>query len=270
MQTKTFSHTRVKDATLGIVEAVFASHLVDEATLKLAGPEVIDKDGDVTLKGAFTQGQEVVVSAYGHASWQPGAPPIGKGVIREEGDEAIATLQFFMDIPAAADTFKAVAALGDLQEWSYSLHDVTASRATVGGKSVQVLQKVGLVKEVSPVLMGAGVRTRTLSTKSGEVDPDLETETHHPKSGERLQFSEHVAQVMADVDALTARASEIKALRAEKGKTISDTTLEQLGELADRLEAVKALTIVEPEESPTPDAAQAEWLRFVALSQGVS
>ena len=43
--------SRVKDATLGIIEAVFASHLVDRADLAKAAADVIDKDGDVTLKG---------------------------------------------------------------------------------------------------------------------------------------------------------------------------------------------------------------------------
>ena len=41
----------------------------------------------MTLKGAFTTGQAVVVSAYGHGSWE-GKLPVGKGVIREEGDLA--------------------------------------------------------------------------------------------------------------------------------------------------------------------------------------
>lgn len=337
MQTKALSGARVKDATLGIVEVVFASHLVDEAVLKSVGPEVIDKDGDVTLKGAFTDGQEIVLSAYGHASWNPGAPPIGKGVIREEGSEAVATLQFFMDIPGAADTFKAVQGLGDLQEWSYSLHQVQSTRATVAGKGVRVLQKVGLVKEVSPVLMGAGVQTRTLSTKQadtkqldsslrrllraagrarwtgwsyvenydldegfavftiesydgslarlvqvdftrtdtavtlGDVEVEVhETEVYLPKSGERLQFSEHVAAVVADVDALTVRASEVVALRAEKGKSINPAVVEQLRHLASRMDDIKAL-VAEPTNDIQPPLAelQHELLRFASLAQGV-
>ena len=169
MSTKTLTRVRVKDATLGIVEAVFASHLVDEAALSMAKADCIDKDGDVTLKGAFTKGQAVVVSAYGHGSWE-GRLPVGKGVIREEGDQAIAELQFFMDTTHGLDTFKTVAELSedDLQEWSYSLHDVVAERGKVAGKSVRILRKVGLVKEVSPVLMGAGVETRTLAVKDNK------------------------------------------------------------------------------------------------------
>lgn len=168
MQKKTLARVRVKDAELGIIEAVFASHLVDRADLATATADVIDKDGDVTLKGAFTDGQPVVISAYGHGSWD-GKLPVGKGVITEVDDLAVMTGQFFLNTTHGADTFEVVKELSedDLQEWSYSLHDVTASRAMVAGKSVRLLERVKLVKEVSPVLMGAGVDTRTLSAKSG-------------------------------------------------------------------------------------------------------
>lgn len=336
MDKKSLTRVRVKNAELGIVEAVFASHLIDPADMATATAEVIDADGDVTLKGAFTEGQPVVVSAYGHGSWE-GRLPVGKGKIREQGSEAIADLQFFMNTPHGRDTFETVKELSDddLQEWSYSLHDVKAVRATVAGKQVRVLQRVGLVKEVSPVLMGAGVQTRTLATKNRkQLDSSLrsllraagrarwngwvwiedydidegfvvfgiedylagderlvqvgftrtdtavvldeneldvhETAVYLPKQAGGLQFSEHVAAVVADVDALTARASEVVALRAEKGKKISAESVEQLHLLVERLAQVKAL--IEPPATPettTDDDAIAEYARFVALAQGV-
>ena len=85
----------------------------------------------------------------------------GRSTIREVGNEAILEGEFFMDTTHGRDAFLTVKALSDagLQEWSYSLHDVTASRAQVAGKSVRVLERIALVKEVSPVLMGAGVST---------------------------------------------------------------------------------------------------------------
>lgn len=335
MSTKTLTRVRVKDATLGIVEAVFASHLVDEAGLSIAKADCIDKDGDVTLKGAFTEGQSVVVSAYGHGSWE-GRLPVGKGVIREEGDQAIAELKFFMDTTHGLDTFKTVAELSvaDLQEWSYSLHDVVAERGKVAGKSVRILRKVGLVKEVSPVLMGAGVETRTLAVKEHkQLDSSLrrllraagrsrftgwvwledydtdegfvvygvdsydgderlvqvdftrtdtsvtlgeaETDVHAsavflPKQG-RQQFSEQVEAVVAAVDSLTARASEVVALRAEKGKSLSDATTEGLARLVASVDQVKALLDEQPATTTTPpDGLQAEFLKFVSLTtQGV-
>lgn len=340
MQHKTITSVRIKDADQGLVEVVFASHLVDRSQLKTAPADVIDKDGDVTLKGAFTAGQPVVISAYGHGSWE-GKLPLGKGTIREDGDLAVMDGQFFMETTHGRDAFLTVKALSEagLQEWSYSLHEVKASRATVAGRSVRVLEQVGLVKEVSPVLMGAGVETRTLAVKNrkqldssirsllrtagqdrwssladwvyveaydvdegfavfclysyetgqerlvqvdftrtdtsvtlGDTEVEVhETEVYLPKSADRLPFSEHAAAVVAAVDALNARASEVMALRAEKGKQISSSSAEQLRKLADLLDGTKALLT-----SPTPtdttttdDEAVAEYARFVALSQGV-
>lgn len=171
MQHKTITSVRVKDADQGLIEAVFASHLVTASQLKNATADVIDKDGDVTLKGAFTEGQNVVISAYGHGSWE-GRLPVGKGVIREQDDLAVCEMKFFMDTTHGRDTFLTIKELSDgnggesLQEWSYSLHDVKASRAQVAGRNVRVLEQIALVKEVSPVLMGAGVQTRTLDVKA--------------------------------------------------------------------------------------------------------
>jgi hypothetical protein len=338
MQKKALVRVTVKDAELGLVEAVFASHLVTEAELKSAPAEVIDADGDVTLKGAFTTGQKVVISAYGHKSWE-GLLPVGKGTIREDGDLAVMSGQFFMETTHGRDTFLTVKALSedDLQEWSYSLHDVKASRATVAGRAVRVLEQVGLVKEVSPTLMGAGVDTRTLATKGNkqldtsirtllraaavdrwpavdwiyvhafDIDEgfavfalydyydykserlvrvdfsrtdssvtlgDDEVEVHQtevflPKSADRLiSFSEHAAAVVAAVDGLTARASEVVALRAEKGKQISVNSADQLRELANSIDRVKAL-IPTAQTTDNPSESQAEYLRFISLEQGV-
>ena len=338
MQTKTITRVRVKDAEQGLVEAVFASHLVSVDQLKNASADVIDKDGDVTLKGAFTNGQAVVVSAYGHGSWE-GKLPVGKGVIREEGDLAICDMKFFMDTTHGLDAFRTVKELSEdgLQEWSYSLNEVKASRAQVAGRNVRVLEQVALVKEVSPVLMGAGVDTRTRSVKGrkqldssirsllrtagqerwadradwvyveaydvdegfavfclysygsgqerlvqvdftrtdtsvtlGDVEVEVhETEVYLPKSADRLPFSEHVDAVVAAVDGLTARASEVVALRAEKGKTISTASAAKLADLADRLAQVKALTDTPANDNHPHDDVEAEFLRFVALAQGV-
>lgn len=345
MQKKALVRVTIKDADLGTVEAVFASHLVSADELKSASAEVIDKDGDVTLKGAFTAGQKVVISAYGHGSWK-GQLPVGKGVIEERGDIAVMTGQFLMDTTHGRDAFLTVKALSedDLQEWSYSLDEVKASRAIVAGRSVRVLEQVKKVKEVSPCLVGAGVATRTLETKDrkqldtsirrllreagiarwfpnrdmpgwvfvhaydideGFVVFDLydsydydagrlvrvdftrtdtavtlgddeievhETEVFLPKSADRLSFSEHAKAVVAAVDELTARASEVVALRAEKGKQISTASLDQLRQLADSVDAVKSLIPAAQTTDNHPDVdLQDEFLRFASTlaHQGV-
>src|SRR5262245_27283257 len=78
---------------------------------------VVDKDNDVTIPGAFAEGAPVRIAAWGH-NWD--VPVIGKGILGQDDTRAWVDGEFFIDIPAANDTYKAVKALGDLQEWSYS------------------------------------------------------------------------------------------------------------------------------------------------------
>jgi len=153
--TKTIRDVRIKSADEGTIEAVFA-------TL-----DVVDADGDVTRKGAFTEGASVIISAYNHGSWT-GALPVGKGTIHERGNEAVLDGQFFLNTTHGHDTFETVKELGaaGLQEWSYSLEEVVSEKGTLDGRRVNFLTKIGTVREVSPTIRGAGVNTRVLATKS--------------------------------------------------------------------------------------------------------
>lgn len=161
---KTLTRVEIKDADQGLIEAVFC-------TLG-----VVDKDGDVIVKGAFDEGAAVVISAYGHMSWE-GELPVGYGTIHEIGDEAVLKGQFFLNTDHGRNTWETVKELSklQLQEWSYSLHDVKASSGTVDGRKVRIIEK-NTVKEVSPVLRGAGVATRTVDVKAnlrGDTPQDL-------------------------------------------------------------------------------------------------
>lgn len=158
MDSKTLRNVEVKAGDKGQVTAVFATF------------NVIDKDGDVTLPGAYDDGAEVIISAYQHQSWG-GALPVGKGRIRTTKTEAILEGQFFMDTVSGRDTFTVVKNLGPRQQWSYSLADVTAERGQFDGKDVNFLKRIH-VDEVSPVLVGAGVNTRTLATKAARTSEE--------------------------------------------------------------------------------------------------
>lgn len=149
---KHLSRVEVKDAARGEVTAIFSTF------------DVVDSDGDVTLAGAFDEGTVVPISAYGHTSWQ-GAPPVGKATIHTTAKEAILEGQFFMDTQGGKDTFTAVKELGALGQWSYGYDPVEFHFGDHDGKDVRFLSKLK-VHEVSPVLLGAGVGTRTLSAKS--------------------------------------------------------------------------------------------------------
>lgn len=151
VDSKYLKGVEIKDTSKGTVSAVFSTF------------NVIDSDGDVTMPDAFTDGAEVAISAYGHTSWG-GALPAGKGVIRTTKSEAILEGQFFMDTQHGKDTFAVVKAMGVRQQWSYGFDIIDAAPGQFDGKDVQFLQKLA-VHEVSPVLVGAGVNTRTLAAK---------------------------------------------------------------------------------------------------------
>lgn len=145
----------VKDAEKGLVEAVLSTF------------DTIDHDGDVTLSDAFEDGAPVVMSAYGHSSWM-GALPVGKGTIKVTEKDARFVGQFFMDTPHGRDTFATIKGMGALQEYSYG-YDVLATGDPKElpeelQKAKRVIAKLQ-VFEASPVLLGAGIDTRTVSAK---------------------------------------------------------------------------------------------------------
>jgi hypothetical protein len=221
-----------------------------EVTAVFATLEVIDLDGDVTRKGAFTNNAPVVISAYGHTSWD-GQLPVGKGTITERKNEAILNGSFLLNTTHGRDTWETVKELSEagLQEWSYSLHNVAYELGEQDGRQVRFLNKID-VKEVSPVLRGAGIDTRTLVTKAGN-----------------LKFSDHRDAVLTSLDDLTKRALEVVTLRAAEGKQCPS-----VNELADELEQrVKQLRDGLTVEPPTPcDDDIREWMRSIAIAQGVT
>jgi hypothetical protein len=166
--TKSFGDVVVKSATKGTVSAVFSTF------------NVIDKDGDLTLPGAIKDGTQVVISAYGHQSHN-GVLPVGKGIIRTTNTEAVLDGQFFLGTQHGRETFEVVKALSEagLQEWSYSLQNVKRRAVSEGGQHYYVIEDIGLIKEVSPVLIGSGVNTRTLTAKSATGADLAEIERIH-------------------------------------------------------------------------------------------
>lgn len=239
MGTKSLNQVEVKDADKGEVSAVFATF------------DVIDSDRDVTKAGAFEDGAEVLISAYGHQSWG-GALPVGKGVIRSTAKEAILEGRFFMDTAAGRDTFTVVKELGGRQEWSYGYDPVKFSYGEFEGQRVRFLEGQK-VHEVSPVLLGAGVNTRTLSAKGADS----------------MTFSGEAEAVLAALTALTDRAADVLAKRQEKGKGLGAESADLLQKVDAEMARLKALLTEAPTE---PDRAEIEreFLRFVALSHDLA
>ncbi|MFT2016300.1 HK97 family phage prohead protease [Streptomyces sp. 796.1] len=233
MDRKAFGRVEIKDADRGMVTAVFSTF------------DVVDRDGDVTVKGAIRDGVPVVISAYNHGSWA-GALPVGKGVVRTDGKEARLEGQFFLNTQHGRDTFETVKALAEdgLGEWSYGFDVKDSAPGEHDGKSVRVLKELD-VHEVSPVMLGAGVGTRTLDTKG-------------------LRFSEEGEAVMASLTSFTQRAADVMAKRAEKGKGLGDESGGLVKRVRDELGKLDALLAVEPTDEDGANEAQQLWLASIA------
>jgi hypothetical protein len=151
---KTLAGVEIKNADRGEVSAVFATF------------NQVDLDGDVTVPGAFPEGAEVPISAYGHAS-HGGALPVGMGKIRTTDVEAILDGKFWLDTQAGREHFDVVKKLGGKGQWSYGYDPLESEQGQFDGQDVRFLKRLA-VHEVSPVLIGAGIGTRTLSAKAGK------------------------------------------------------------------------------------------------------
>jgi hypothetical protein len=213
------ARVEIKDADKGTVDCVFATLGVK------------DRDNDVTVAGAFEDGAPVVISAYGHTSWG-GALPTGKGTIREVGNEAVMSGQFFMDTAHGADTFKTVKGLGTLQQWSYGYDAKEFTFGDHEGERVRFLKQLATY-EVSPTLMGAGINTRTTGAKS------LNGAT----------FIGEATSVLAYVTALADRHANVMAKRGEKGKGLGTDSQQIIDQIVSQ---VKRFTDV-PDPVPTTD-----------------
>lgn len=214
MQTKALRSVEVKNAAEGRVKAVFA-------TL-----DVVDKDGDVTVKGAFDEGAKVAISAYNHKSWE-GAMPVGKGVIREEGNSVVLDGQFFLNTTHGRDAFETIKALsedGPGTEWSYGFDVLDSETPThkMADDHRRTLKKMK-VHEVSPVMVGAGVGTRVVEAKNNKT------------------FAQQLQEVVASVKAVRERAADVMAMRAEKGKGLGSESQDHVVEL---VREIRELSVV--------------------------
>ncbi len=185
---------------------------------ELATLSAVDNDGDTYDRGAF--------------GWKPGGHqwammmpahdrrkmPFGKARVYEEGDKAFAELNLNLKTSAGRDWHQALLfdlETGDpVQEWSYGYNIVDMDYRVSGNSRVRVLKRLD-VDEVSPVLRGAGVGTRTLSIK-----------------GAKLR-DEHLVGLITDLGAV---ASAVDADPA----AVSASGLKQLREIKDAITRVLA------------------------------
>lgn len=171
---------------------------------------VVDKDGDVTLRGAFGKQTAIMLPAH---DWM--AVPLGKAQISERADEVIADFQMNLDIPLAKDWHSALKF--DLehgeakQEWSYGFKINDASFGDFDDQEVRFLNSVE-VHEISPVVVGAGVGTRTLAVKNGG----------------KMTLQEQLVAAIKTVSSALERCDEVKSLRIADGRDLSPERYKEL------------------------------------------
>lgn len=133
------------------------------ALVVIAETGVVDSDGDVVLPGAIGVQSVPLLPAHDWAS-----VPLGRADTYEAGSKVYASLSFNLAIPAAQEWHSAL--LFDLEhpppkmEYSWGYNPTKARPGEVDGRRVRLLEQVHL-HEVSPVLVGASVGTRTLAAK---------------------------------------------------------------------------------------------------------
>jgi len=224
-------------------------------TAKFATLNVIDHDGDVILSGAIPAGKEVLISSYMHNSWYD-ALPVGKGVIRIENDDALIDGQFNLNTETGKEHYEAVKFAPELQEWSFGFRIKAIDEESEWNENPKVWRVIKELDifEVSPVLRGAGIDTRVLSIKSDNPSP----------------FTEELEVVLATASKFIERSKGLAALRAKKGKELSEANKERLTTLQESLaglsEELKTLL-----ESPKPadDSGKTELLRLLKMQSEI-
>ena len=178
---------------------------------------VLDHDRDVTLPGAFTVGAKTRIAQWGHNS---GDYVIGKGIIGADETRAWVDGEFNLKTSRGRDTYESVKFNEDLQEWSYHYDILDHAFALFNGEEARIVKKLA-VHEVSPVLLGAGIDTRTDSIK-----------------GLGLKFDEHIDLSVSTVRDVVERAKAVAELRAKEGRVFSTANFDKLSGARDALRAL--------------------------------
>ncbi len=140
----------------------------------------IDWQGDVSLPAAFDSQSQCYVSDWEHQSFDdkgPKRPPVGVCAISHDERYAYAT-GYFLNTPRGQECRELVKSSTAL-EWSYGFSILASatdakSLQQYGAGARRILQRL-MVVEVSPVVRGAGLDTRTLWVKGArEIRVDAE------------------------------------------------------------------------------------------------
>lgn len=213
-----------------------------KAIVVFATLNTIDKDEDVTIPGAF--GMQTAKIAGAHDWMGPGQ---GIARIHEDDKDAIAELQYNLKMQSAQEWYQSLKfnfENGVPQEYSYAFDILEESKGEFEARNVRFLKKLK-VHEVSPVMVGAGIDTRTLAVKNQKKTLEQE-------------FDEVLDALTASKE-FTEREQALAALRQKEGRTLSRANRDRLGRLLNLLNDVqgdidKLLRDTERSEEDEPKA----------------
>jgi hypothetical protein len=194
-------------------------------TAKIITLNVVDKDGDVTLPGAVPNGKEILISSYMHGSWSGGLP-VGKGIVREEGDSVYVDGEFNLNTDIGKEHYETLKFAPELSEWSYGFQVLELDEESDWRENPKVWRvfKSLDIFEASPVLRGAGVDTGLLSIKSEQG----------------MTFAEHSEAALTVVKEWDGRVKSLAELRLKEGRSLSDANRKRVAEIVNELKALTA------------------------------
>jgi hypothetical protein len=175
----------------------------------IATLNVVDRDHDIIRPGAIPDGATVKLSDYGHSTVITGTAPVGKGVLQTKGNKIVFNGRYFMTTDRGKEAFKTIKEMGlEDQEWSFGFtvdgHEIPDAELQKKG-AWRILTKLGSF-EVSPVIRGAGIGTRTVSVKAAGASPPAEPPaTEMPPEGEEPKAE---APAVAEVPVVEPEAKE--------------------------------------------------------------
>ncbi len=161
-----------------------------EAVIATLG--VIDHDGDVIEAGAMTGQTVSLMPAHDQMS-----VPLGKATIVERGDDVVAVGKFNREVAAGKDWHEAIKfdlahpPAGQEWSWGYRVKEENQRLGQLNGQDARFLSKID-VEEISPVLRGASIGTRTLEAKAHK------TETSDESWDPMMQFFDRKGQMGLD------------------------------------------------------------------------
>ena len=122
--------------------------------------------------------QPIIVSKWNHDSvFMGGSQPVGAGEVYEKDGYVHMDAQLFMDTQGGKETFSMLKGLGSTAEYSVSVHhDGQEFEVVREGENFIREVTYGVIKEVSPVDMGADRYTKTMDLSKHQDEQPAEKE----------------------------------------------------------------------------------------------